>query len=322
MIKIFGKTINGDDLLKSQHVVLGFVIVIIAVIISILNPRFIAVTNLLSIFQQISVLGILTMTMSVLLISGNIDLSIGHSMVLSGIVMGILVNNGVSIPLAGFVGIAVGGLCGFFNGLIVSYSRCIPLIITLGTGQIFYGLSLTFSRGRIISFNGTLDYIGKTKIFDVFPIMLFFLIFVITITSFMMNYTKYGRRIVAIGSNEQNAFLSGIRVLPYKISLYTIGGLFCGVAAIIFSARVDSVVAAAGGGYETRALSAAIIGGITFDGGKGTVSGAFLGCLLMGVITNALNILKVPTYIQTIISGAIIVAAVVLSNINNIRRKS
>jgi ribose/xylose/arabinose/galactoside ABC-type transport system permease subunit len=313
--------IKAPLVLKNQNVMLSLVIIGIGIIISFINPRFIAVSNLFSIFQQISVLGILTMTMSILLISGNIDLSIGHGMVLSGIVMGTLVNMGFSIYQAALAGILVGGLCGLLNGLIVSFSRCIPLIITLGTGQIFYGLSLTISRGRIISMNGTLDYIGLTKIFEVIPIMMFFLLIVIAITYVMMNYTKYGRRIVAIGSNEKNAYLSGIKVLPYKISLYTIGGLFSGVAAIIFCARLDSVTAAAGTGYETRALSAAIIGGITFDGGKGTISGAFLGCLLMGVINNALNILKVPSYIQTIITGAIIVLAVVLSNINNIRRK-
>jgi ribose/xylose/arabinose/galactoside ABC-type transport system permease subunit len=312
---------NNVVLLHNQHVLLSLVIVIIGVIISFINPRFITATNLISIFQQISVLGILTMAMSILLISGGIDLSIGNSMVVSGVVMGILVNRGVPIGAAALVSIATGGLCGMINGVIVSYSRCIPLIITLGTGQIFYGLSLTFSGGRIISFNGILDFIGKTKIFGVFPIMLSALIIVIAFTWFMMNYTKYGRRVVAIGSNEQNAFLSGIKVLPYKISLYTIAGLFCGVAAIIFSSRIDSITANAGGGYETRALSAAIIGGVTFDGGKGTVSGAFLGCLLMGVINNAMNILKVPSYIQTIITGAIIVAAVILSNINNLRRK-
>jgi ribose/xylose/arabinose/galactoside ABC-type transport system permease subunit len=151
--------------------------------------------------------------------------------------------------------------------------------------------------------------------------MLFFLFFVLAVSSFLMNYTRYGRRIVAIGSNEKNAFLSGIKVQFYKISLYTLGGIFCGIAAIIFAARIDSVTAGAGGGYETRALSAAIIGGITFAGGKGTVSGAFLGCLLMGVINNALNILRVPSYTQVIISGAIIVSAVVLSNLKNIMRK-
>jgi ribose/xylose/arabinose/galactoside ABC-type transport system permease subunit len=312
---------NNAAVLRNQHVLLSLVIVIIGVIISIINSRFITAVNLISIFQQISVLGILTMAMSILLISGGIDLSIGNSMVLAGVIMGILANRGVPITVAALVSIAAGGLCGLVNGLIVSYSRCIPLIITLGTGQIFYGLSLTFSGGRIISFNGALDFIGKTKIFGVFPIMLFALIIVIAFTWVMMNYTKYGRRIVAIGSNEQNAFLSGIKITPYKISLYTIAGLFCGAAAIIFSSRIDSITANAGGGYETRALSAAIIGGVTFAGGKGTVSGAFLGCLLMGVINNAMNILKVPSYIQTIITGAIIVAAVVLSNINNLKRK-
>lgn len=312
---------NNVVLLQNQHVLLSLVIVIIGVSISFINSRFITATNLISIFQQISVLGILTMAMSILLISGGIDLSIGNSMVLSGVVMGILVNRNVPIGVAALVCIAIGGLCGMINGVIVSYSRCIPLIITLGTGQIFYGLSLTLSGGRIISFNGILDFIGKTKIFGVFPIMLSALIIVIVFTWIMMNYTKYGRRIVAIGSNEQNAFLSGIKILPYKVSLYTIAGFFCGVAAIIFSSRIDSITANAGGGYETRALSAAIIGGVTFAGGKGTVSGAFLGCLLMGVINNAMNILKVPSYIQTIITGAIIVVAVVLSNINNLRRK-
>jgi ribose/xylose/arabinose/galactoside ABC-type transport system permease subunit len=126
---------------------------------------------------------------------------------------------------------------------------------------------------------------------------------------------------VAIGGNEHNAFLSGIKVNRYKVTIYTLAGAFCGVAAVIFSSRIDSITANAGTGYETSALTAAIIGGVTFDGGKGTISGAFLGCLLMGVITNAMNILQVPTYIQTIVTGCIIVAAVVFSNFNNFKRK-
>jgi ribose/xylose/arabinose/galactoside ABC-type transport system permease subunit len=306
---------------KNQHVLLGIVIVIIVAVITSLNPRFITINNLIAIFQQISVLGILTMAMSILLIGGGVDLSLGNSMVVSGVVMSLLLSRGAPIGAAAAACMLAGTLCGLLNGAIVAYSRCIPLIITLGTSQVFYGLALTFSGGRIMSFNGALDFIGKTKIFSVFPIMLFVLILVIMTASVMMKYTKYGRRIVAIGSNEQNAYLSGIKVQRYKLLLYTIAGLFCGVAAIIFSSRIDSITANAGTGYETRALSAAIIGGITFDGGRGTISGAFLGCLLMGVINNAMNILKVPTYIQTIITGCIIVAAVVLSNINNLKRK-
>lgn len=312
---------NKRAILKDQRVLLSIVIAAIIVAVALINPKFIAVKNLITIFQQISVIGILTMAMSMLLISGGIDLSIGNIMVLSGIVMArILVDEG-NVLIAVMAGILTAVACGVLNGFIIAKSKCIPLIITLGTSQIFYGLALTISGGRIMSFGGAFNAIGKTKLFDIFPVMLFVLIAMVLISYIVMNKTKFGRRIVAIGGNEKNAFLSGISVTKYKVIIYGIAGLFCSIAAIIFSARIDSITANAGGGYETSALTAAIIGGVTFDGGKGTISGAFLGCALMGVISNAMNILQVETYIQTIITGCIIVGAVVLSNINNIRKK-
>ncbi len=199
-------------------------------------------------------------------------------------------------------------------------SKCIPLIITLGTSKMFYGLALTVSGGTIMNFGGAFNGL-KTKFFEVFPLMLLVLLAMVLIAYFLMNNTKFGRRVVAMGGNEKNAFLSGINVTRYKIIVYAIAGFFCAVASIVFVARIDSITANAGTDYETNALAAAIIGGVTFDGGKGTIGGAFLGCLLMGVISNAMNILGVDTNVQTIITGAIIVGAVVLSNINNIRKK-
>lgn len=312
---------NKKAVLKDQRILLAIVIAVIIVAVALINPKFIAVKNLITIFQQISVIGILTMAMSMLLISGGIDLSMGNIMVLSGIVMARILGNEGNVIIAVLAGILTAVACGVLNGLIIAKSKCIPLIITLGTSQIFYGLALTISGGRIMSFGGAFNAIGKTKLFDIFPVMLFVLIAMVLISYIVMNKTKFGRRIVAIGGNEKNAFLSGISVTKYKVIIYGIAGLFCSIAAIIFSARIDSITANAGGGYETSALTAAIIGGVTFDGGKGTISGAFLGCVLMGVISNAMNILQVETYIQTIITGCIIVAAVVLSNISNIRKK-
>ena len=303
--------------LKDQRILLALVILLIVAVVSIINPRFIAVKNLITIFQQISVIGILTM----LLIGGGIDLSIGNIMVLSGVVMARVLGDGGSVMTAVALGVLVGIACGLLNGAVIAKSKCIPLIITLGTSQVFYGLALTISGGRIMSFGGAFNAIGKTRLFDVFPVMLFVLIFMVAVSYVLMNRTRFGRRIVAIGGNEKNAFLSGIHVIKYKILIYGIAGFFCSVAAIIFSARIDSITANAGAGYETSALTAAIIGGVTFDGGKGTISGAFLGCVLMGVISNAMNILQVETYIQTIITGGIIVSAVVLSNINNMKKK-
>ena len=297
---------------KDQRILLAFVIVGIVIVVSIINPKFIELKNIIQIFQQISVMGILTMAMALLLISGGIDLSIGNLMVLSAICMSTLIASGVALPLAILVGIIVAIACGALNGFIIAKSKCVPLIISLGTSQIFYGISLTISGGRIMSFNGTLDAIGSTKIADVFPVMLFFLIAMIFVAYVLLNRTKYGRRLVAIGGNEKNAYLSGINVDMHKIGIYIISGLFCGVAAIVFSARLDSFSASAGSGYELNAL--------TFEGGRGTISGAFLGCLFMGVVTNAMNILRVESYTQTIVTGIIIVIAVVLSNINNLRK--
>lgn len=308
-------------ILRDQRMMLAMVILLIITAISLVNPRFIALKNIITILQQISVLGILTMAMSLLLISGGIDLSVGNIMILSGVVMSkVMMLRGDVLP-AVLAGLLTGALCGVLNGMIIAKSRCIPLIITLGTSLMFYGTALTISEGRIMSFRGRLNGL-KYRIFEVFPMMLLVLLGMILIAYFLLNITKFGRRIVAVGGNEKNAFLSGIPVERYKIAVYALGGFFCAVASLVFAARIDSITANGGAGYETRALTAAIIGGVTFEGGRGTVSGAFLGCLLMGVISNAMNILQVTSYTQTIVTGLIIVSAVVLSNIHNIGKRS
>ena len=308
-------------ILRDQRMMLAMVILLIITAISLVNPRFIALKNIITILQQISVLGILTMAMSLLLISGGIDLSVGNIMILSGVVMSKVMMLGGDVLPAVLAGLLTGALCGVLNGVIIAKSRCIPLIITLGTSLMFYGTALTISEGRIMSFRGRLNGL-KYRIFEVFPVMLLVLLGMILIAYFLLNITKFGRRIVAVGGNEKNAFLSGIPVERYKIAVYALAGFFCAVASLVFAARIDSITANGGAGYETRALTAAIIGGVTFEGGRGTVSGAFLGCLLMGVISNAMNILQVTSYTQTIVTGLIIVSAVILSNIHNIGKRS
>lgn len=311
---------KNKKIVNDQRFLLGIVIIAIIVIVAILNPRFIAINNLITIFQQISVNGILTLAIAILMISGGIDMSVGNMMVLIGLTMATVMNSTDNTLLGILAGIGVGMLCGLLNGVIIAKSKCIPLIITLGTSQIFYGIALTISGGSIVTFGGRLNGIGKTKIGGVVPVMLFVLLAMVLLSYFIMNKTLFGRKITAIGGNEKNAFLSGIKVTKYKILTYVICGFYCAIAAIIFCARIDSIMASAGSGYETTALTSAIIGGVTFDGGKGTIVGAFLGCVLLGVVNNAMNIMGIQTYIQTIITGIIIVTAVVLSNINNMHR--
>ena len=310
-----------QHLLRDQRVLLVIVIILLVVIVGCINPKFVKLTNVIAIFQQISVLGILTMVQAMLLISGGIDLSIGNMMALVGVVVATILMSGQSLLVAVLGGMAVGVLCGLFNGIIIAKSRCIPLVISLGTGQIFYGIALLICGGSFLQFREQLEFMRKITLYNFLPLMVIFMLVIVVLMYVLLNKTKFGRRIVAIGGNEKNAYLSGINVDLYKIITYAIGGLIVSVAALILGARLNSITATAGDGYETDALVASIIGGVTFEGGRGTVFGAFLGCLLTGIISNALDILGVHAYVKVVISGAIIVAAVVLSNIDNLRKK-
>ena len=308
-------------LLQDQRVLLIIVIALLIVVVGCINPKFLKATNLVAIFQQISVLGILTMAQAMLLISGGIDLSMGNMMALIGVLVATLLMKGVSLVVAILGGMCAGILCGVFNGIVISKSRCIPLIITLGTGKIFYGIALLICGGSFLQFEGKLDFMRKISMYNFVPLMVIFMLAMVFLMYFLLSRTRFGRRIVAIGGNEKNAYLSGINVDLYKVITYAIGGLIVSVAALILGARLNSITATAGDGYETDALVAAIIGGVTFEGGRGTVFGAFLGCLLTGIISNALDILGVNAYVKVVISGAIIVGAVVLSNIDNLRKR-
>jgi ribose transport system permease protein len=314
---------NFGIIIRDQRILLWLVIVILCVGVASLNPRFLSLGNIMIVLQQISVVGILTMGMSLLLISGGIDLSMGSIMVFSAVVMAKIIMGGGSVPSAIVVGILVAVLFGFVNGVIIAKSRCMPLIITLGMSNVYYGISLVVSNGKFLNFNQQFELIRRTRIWGTVPIvMLGFLAVVVAMTAILLNLTKTGRRIVAVGGNEENAYLSGIRVSRYKILTYTIGGLFCGIASIVLAARLDSITSSAiTANYELSALTASIVGGVTFEGGRGTILGAFTGVLLIGLLGNAMTVLSINSYIQKIVEGAIIVLAVVLSNMSNIKRR-
>jgi ribose/xylose/arabinose/galactoside ABC-type transport system permease subunit len=172
-----------------------------------------------------------------------------------------------------------------------------------------------------MGFKMSFEPLRLTRIGEMVPVTLLFFFAVVIFTLILVNRTKFGRRIVAIGGNEQNARLSGINVDRYRIGAYMITGALCGLAAIIYASRVDSIKADSGTGYELRSLISAVIGGVTFDGGKGTISGAFLGALFYGLIENSMNLMKVNAHLQYSITGIIIVVAVIISNLDKIRQE-
>ncbi|MEI8199676.1 MAG: ABC transporter permease [Eubacteriales bacterium] len=307
---------------KDQRVLLTAIIILLVIVVSIINPKFIKISSISAILQQISVLGVLTMAMTMLLISGGIDLSLGNMMTLSAIVLATVLKKTGNLGLAIICCMAVSTFCGFLNGFIIAKSKCMPLIITLGTSQLFYGASLLITGGAFLNFSGALDFMRKVQLFNFVPLMVLFMIAVVIFMFLLLSRSKFGRRIVAMGGNEKNAYLSGINVNRYKMATYAISGFIVSIGGIIFAARLNSIAPAAGSGYELDALVAAVIGGVTFEGGRGTVFGAFLGCLLTGIISSALDIMGVHAYWKIAITGTIIVAAVVLSNLENIQKKN
>lgn len=309
--------------LRDQRTILFMVLVVMSIAVAIAKPNFLSTNNIILIFQQISIVGILTMAMSMLMLGGGVDLSVGNIMILSGCTMAALIHAENPLPLGVIIVICllVGVVCGAANGFIVAKSKCAPLIITLGMSNIFYGLALIVTDARVQSFDRVFDGIRLMRIFKVIPITMLWFFALVIVTAVIVNRTRFGRRIVAMGGNEENARLCGINVDWHKVMLYGISGLYCAIASIIFASRLDAITAAGGAGYETSSLTGAIIGGVTFDGGKGTISGAFLGALFMGVLSNAMNILTIDSYVQTVILGVAVVFSVVISNIDNIRKK-
>ena len=306
--------------LNNQILYLVLVIIVIGIVASIINPNFLTLRNFLNVMQQISTLGILTMCMSLLMISGGLDISIGNMTGLIAIVFARIILADKSIFIGVIIALALGLVLGFINGLIIAKSKVTPLIITLGMNYVFLGIALIVGGGRPQAITGQFQFLGQAKIGGVVPVAIIMFLAIFAFAFLLRKYTKYGRRLNAIGGNSVAAYLSGINVDLHIISIYTISGLIVGFTALILVSRLGMVQADVGANYALQALAAAIIGGITFEGGRGSLVGAFFGVLLLGILNNALNIIGVSSFTQTIVLGAIIVIATVISNIGKMRR--
>lgn len=310
---------NWVGFFKNQTAYLVLVIIVVSIIATILNPRFLSARNFFNVMQQISVLGILSMCMALVMISGHLDISIGNLAGLVGMIFTRMVLSGYSVLLSVVVVLVISTILGCINGIIIAKTKTTPLIITLGMMYVYYGIALIISEGRPHSLGGQFQFLGRAKLGPIpFTIILYLIVFAFAI--FLRRYTTYGRRINAIGGNREAAFLSGINVDRHIIYLYALSGLIVGLGGLVLASRLGMVRADSGTGYELQALAAVIIGGITFEGGRGSLVGAFFGVLLLGIMYNAMNIVGVSSYMQTIFLGAIIVIATVVSNIGSMKK--
>jgi len=295
-----------------QYAVL-ILLVIVSVLTGIFNPIFFTLNNIVNVIGQVSVLGILGIGMTLVMISGGIDLSVGTALSFIAVTVAKLIvsNPGLNIWIPIAVGLLMGLTIGFLNGLIISYSDAQPFVITLGMMSVYQGLALMITQGYAITGLGEkFEFIGSGRILGL-SINSYIFIFFLIIYFVVLKFTQLGRYSYAIGGSEATAFLAGIKVKQKKIIYYTLNGLLVGVAAILFSARIGSALPLMGTGYELQAIAAVVIGGVSLAGGIGNIWGTLFGVLLLGVIANSLNLLQIGIYYQYIILGSIIVIAVI-----------
>ena len=312
---LYNKDLNTRLRSMSQY---GIVValILICVVLAMTTPRFLTVANLMNIGTQVSINALLAFGVTFVIITGGIDLSLGSMVAVTGVVAASFAHPDtypVVVPV--LVGLFAGLVLGAFNGLVITRSKVPPFIVTLGTMTIGRGLALILSKGRPVSnLSDSFNFIGGGQIFGIpFPIIILILAFIVC--SVILQKTILGRYMYAVGGNEQAARASGIRVSNVKMWVYTICGVLSAMGGILLTSRITTGQPNAGAGFELDAIAAAIIGGTSTSGGTGTMTGTLIGALLIGVISNGLDLLNVTSYYQQVVMGVIIIGAVVLDSL-------
>lgn len=281
------------------------------VLVAVLEPSFITARNAAVLAQQITVNGILAVGVTLVLLSGGVDLSLGSVVALAGVLAAHCAHPDqfpVVVPIG--VGMLTGMLCGGANGLMVTWGRVAPFVVTLGMMAIARGLALVLSGGTPVSnLDRGFTWLGSGAVWGI-RVPVVFLMLVALGTHVVLRYTRPGRHLYATGGNEQAALASGIRVLRVKAGAYIACGGMAGLAGVLLAARVTTGQPNAGLAYELDAIAAAVIGGTSLSGGVGGVGGTLLGALLIGILSSGLDTLNVSPYYQQIIKGLIIIGAV------------
>ena len=295
-----------------QRLLPFFSLIALFVILSIASPYFLTATNLSSVVRQTAVINIMALGMTLVIVSGGIDLSVGSILAFAG-VMGTLTMVSTSSVLLGIAtGVFFGLLWGIANGVMITSLQIPPFIVTLGTLGIVRGLTLVVTNGLpVVGLPKEHSYLGEGTVGPV-PFVLVVLIVCAVIMHVVLHSTKLGRYTYAIGSNEEAAIYAGIPVARYKIAIYGIAGMLTGLAAMIETSRLMTGQPTAGVSYELQVIAAVVIGGGSLTGGEGTVIGTLIGAFIMGLLSNGSDLLGVNPYWQQAIIGSIIIMAVAL----------
>lgn len=291
-------------------------LIVIFIFLSCFSESFLSVNNILNLIRQASFNGMLALGATFVIMTGGIDLSVGSTLALTGVIAASfsIQSGAIQLPLglAVLVGIIVGVIAGLANGLMVTYGKIPPFIATLVTQMVLRGAALVFSNGQpITGYTSAYKWMGQGAVGRI-PIPMILFLILIVVCALVLHYTKYGRHVYAVGGNPQAAKASGLRVSSITISTYVISGILAALAGIALSSRVNAASPIAGEGYEADAVAAAVMGGTSLAGGTGSIGGTVAGVFIIAMISNGLDMLNVSSYYQKIVKGIIIFIAVML----------
>ncbi len=296
------------------------VLAILIVVLSVLSPYFLSVSNFLNILLATSVIGVLGFGATFVIAAAGIDLSLGSVLGLSGVV-GALSMNAFKLPwpLGILICLATGALCGLVNGVLNARVGIPAFIATLGMLGVARGTGFVLTNGLpVYGLEAPVVYLGQGRPGGVpFPVIIFLLVG--AIAHFVLGYTRFGKYALVIGDNEGAARAMGVRVQRHRVAIYILSGTMAGVAGLLFMARTNAGDPTAGFNYELTAITATILGGTNLFGGRATIIGTLIGALIMGVLQNGLNLLAVSTFYQQIAIGSVLVLAVWLDQVNRAR---
>ena len=297
------------------------VLIIFSIIMAIASPVFLTRGNIEAILLGLSVEGTIAVGMVMVMIIGGFDLSVGSTLAFTGVVTGLALTAGIPTPIAVAIGLLSALSVGLANGLLVAKLGINAFIATLGMMLTVRGLLLVLAQGKtVLNLPADFTVIGQGTLSGIqYPI--YIMLAVVSVGDLLMRNSKFFRQNYYVGGNERAARLSGMNVDRVKIVNFCIVALLAGLAGLMITARFGAASVTVGNGIELRVITAAIIGGASLNGGEGSVLGAFLGALFMGVLANALNLLGVDVYWQNLVTGLILIVAVVIDVINE-RRKS
>ncbi len=313
-----------------QEVGIFIGLLVLIILFSITSNTFRTPTNILNVIRQIAFNGILAMGMTMVMVCGDIDLSIGSIYFMAAAFSAFFMTLGVPIWLCVIIGLSLATLSGYINGVLVSYVGLPAFIATLGMMGVCRGAALILTNGFTIEITSmhvkdpgleSFKYIAAGKISGIIPMMVIIFIIVAIISYFIFHRTIFGFRCRAVGGNRGAADAAGIKTKSVRIIAFTIMGFLSGMAGILMSAFLNNVQANTGNGMEMNAIAACIIGGTSISGGKGSIIGAVIGCLILGVLNNGLVLIGVTTYLQVLVTGLVIIGSVSLDLLTKARIK-